>query len=228
LAKTALHESTIKPFNEIKKRLDEQKSLKKVSLNRKELDGIEDNEMNLGNVRDTKEGRIVNVDMINLLKEKQRLKKIEVEKAAKNINDKIIADSDKNREAVRLLTEAVNYFKSHPTEDARKTYINIKSQIDVHRLLKSSFKRKVTDPNGNGKTLIKLPILKNLLYDLILERLNNMDVDDDNEANEANDDIDNDNDDDDDNDNDNDNDNIDNNINNKRKNPETNDDDEDW
>jgi hypothetical protein len=156
--------------------------------------------------------------MITLLKEKQRLKRIEIDKSAKNKNDKIIADSDRNREAVRLRRESVNYFVSHPTENARRIYINTKSQADVHALLKRPFNRKVIDPNGNGKTLIKLPVLKNLLYDLILESINDMEVDDFNDAQEGHDDDDDNNDDD----------NINNNIRNKKMSPQTNDsDDED-
>ena len=185
-AREQLGKSHIIPTQQVLKDLKEQKQLKKVKLSKKELgdginDGDDDNDggggLTIDNVRSTKFGCLVNAKMIGLLSEKSKLKEAQELKTKTNKENKVIK-ADGAKKAGRILKDAaIKFFKLNIIEKDRKLWIKIKLQPEIHSSIKA-FGASVIDPNGNGKTVLKVDALKTKLYSLITEAIENGEDDD--------------------------------------------------
>ena len=162
--------------------------MKRVSLTKNELNGHDDNdddnnnnELNLTSVRDTSSGRIVNTNMINLLKQKSDIKDSKQQQTNENKKQRIIDQYEKKKNQIKMKSDIMKYFQKNQDETNRKQHIQKMFQTEVHDYIKA-FGVTVIDSNGNGYKVIKLQELKQNLYQVVIDSINsnpNVDYDDD-------------------------------------------------
>ena len=163
MAVNALNKSFIAPAHELKQMLDSNKRSKNIHVN-----GVNDNPGN-NTLLTTYGGAIATREAIAELKQKQD--QAIIEKAAKNKrkDDGAAKRLEQKIKGNLIKKEDISYFKKCTTADEQKTYINkmMKKDVDLHI---KAFGGSIIDIN---KKAIKIGILKDALYTLIVNALNN-------------------------------------------------------